>query len=142
MTKEVCVFCGEEVSSFAVKAVVCGPTSQWACRNCAKAAEGFSEVEKCRRALQRSTAGSRERLAEFLEMAEGAEERRPRCFLCGEKLTFGKRVAMDPKYTAGILFVLPARCGGCGKLELFDPDVLAGNKTLAYLAAKDTGELR
>lgn len=144
MAKEICVFCGEEVGSFAVKAVVCGPTSQWACKSCAKEAENLSEVEKCRRALQRGLAISREKLEEYISMVDSAEESRPVCPSCEGKMTFRKIVTLEKKYDVFDPFfeIIPACCENCGRLALFDPAFIRCSKTLTYLAAKDTGELK
>ena len=115
MAKETCVFCGAEVSDFVVKTVFCGPVIQYACKSCAKEAEAMSDEERCRRALQRRFAADPERIRAHLEVVEQAEEARPACLRCGEKLKFGEAQALDnsPNYDGlltGSFDILPAYC--------------------------------
>ena len=140
MAKEICVFCGEEVGYMRSECVACGPTSEWACRDCAREVKNLSEVEKCRRALQRGLAVFREKLEEFIAMADGAEEARPVCPSCGGKMTFRKIVKLEKRYDVFDPFfeIVPACCEGCGRMVLFDPTFIRNSKALSYLAEKDT----
>lgn len=143
MAKEVCVFCGEEVSSFSVKTVPCGPTYQYACKTCEKEVTALSEEERCRRAVQRGIAQSAVRLQEYIEIMDNAEAARPACLRCGEKLVFGEVQTLDNSPHRDSMFatgfkVLPACCTKCGKMELYNPVYISGNKLLAYLVNKDT----
>lgn len=144
MAKEVCVFCGEEMGYIRSEYVSCGSVSQWACKSCAREVKDLSEVEKCRRALQRGLAASRDKLEEFLAMAEGAEDARPVCQYCGEKMTFKKVVTLEKKFEVfdPHFEILPAYCGACGRIALFDPAYIRRNKTLSYLAEKDNSEVK
>lgn len=139
MAKEICVFCGNEVGYMRSDWMPCGPVSQLACKNCIREMKDLNEVEKCRRALQRGLAVSREKLEEFVAMAEGAEDARPACQYCGEKMTFEKIVTLEKKYDVfdPLFEILPAYCRNCGRMALFDPAYIRGNKTLSYLAEQD-----
>lgn len=144
MAKEVCVFCGEEVGYMRNEYVNCGPVCECACKRCAREVKEVSEVERCRRALQRGLSTSRKPLEEYIAMVEGAEEARPACLRCGAKLKFGEMQTLDNSpYRDGLLSssfdVVPAYCTGCGKMELYHPAYLSGNKLLSYLVKKDTG---
>ena len=144
MAKEVCVFCGNEVGYIRCDWITCGPVSQLACRNCIRELKDLGEEEKCRRALQRGLAASREKLEEYLVMVEDAENARPVCQYCGEKMMFKKVVTLEKKFDVfdPHFEILPAYCGACGRMALFDPAYVRGNKILSYLAEKDNGEVK
>ncbi len=144
MAKEICVFCGSEVGYMRSEYVTCGPVGQYACKRCAREVNGLSEEEKCRRALQRGFTEARKSMEEYIAMVEGAEEARPACLRCGAKITFGEIQTLDNSpYRDGLLSgtfnVLPAYCKNCGKMELYNPAYISGNKLLSYLVKKDTG---
>ena len=147
MAKVKCVFCGDEVSDFVVKTVFCGPVIQYACKRCFKEVETLSDEDRCRRALQRGFALSPERVREHLEIVESAEEARPACLRCGEKLRFGEAETLDASPNRdGLLSrtfdVLPAYCTNCGKMELYNPTYIAKNKLFSYLVNKDNGRIK
>ena len=147
MAKETCVFCGQEVSDFVVKQVFCGPVLQYACKSCAKEVNELDGAERCRRALQRGLAVNAERIQEHLDIMEHAEEARPTCLRCGEKLRFGEMQELDNSpYRDGLLTstfdVLPAYCTNCGKMELYSPQYISKHKMLSYLVKIDTGVIK
>ena len=140
MAKEICVFCGTEVGYMRSEYVNCGPVSQWACKSCAREVASLSEVEKCRRALQRGLAVSKEKLEEYIAMVDSAEESRPVCPSCGGKMTFRKVVTLEKKFDVFDPYfgIIPVCCENCGRLALFDPAFIRRSKALTYLAEKDT----
>ena len=146
MAKETCVFCGEEAGFLNSDYITCGPTGQFACRSCAKELQDLDAPERCRRALRLGLAKDPQKLQEYLDLAENAEDARPACLRCGEKLHFGPVQTLDNSpYRDGLLSttfdVLPAYCSKCGKMEFYAPDVIANNKLLSYLCRKDNGEI-
>ena len=145
MAKETCVFCGNEAGFMLGDFVPCGPVSQFACRSCAKEVKNLSEAERCRRALQRGLANEPQRIQEYLDTVENAEDARPACLRCGEKLSFGQVQTLDNSpYSDGLLStsfdVLPAHCKKCGRIELFDPSYVSNDRFLTYLLRKDNEE--
>ena len=148
MAKEVCVFCGEEVGYMRSEYITCGPVGQHACKHCAREVKELSELEKCRRALQRGVTECRKSMEEYIAMVESAEEARPACLRCGEKLRFGQAVTLDDSpYRDGLLAssgfaILPAYCQSCGKMEIYNPGYIGNNKLLSYLVKKDNGEVK
>lgn len=140
MAKERCVFCGNEVGYVRGDWLSCGPVSQLACKDCIRELKNLSEVEKCRRALQRGLATSKEKLEEYIAMVDSAEESRPVCQSCGGKMTFRKIVTLEKKFDVfdPHFEIIPACCENCGRLALFDPAFIQRSKTLTYLAEKDT----
>lgn len=144
MAKEnVCVFCGEPLSTFRSTTVICGPTIQSSCKGCAKEVETLNEEERCRRALRLGLAKYPQTLEERLTILTESEAHRPSCLRCGAKLRFGKSQALDNSpYRDSLLsdpfVVLPAYCKSCGKIELFDPGFISADKFLAELLKKDT----
>lgn len=147
MAKEVCVFCGSEVSYMRSDYVSCGPVNQFACKACAKELKDLSALERCRRALQRGITEAKQTIEEYITMVETAEEARPACLRCGEKLRFGEVQTLDNSpYRDGLLSntfnILPAYCHNCGKMEIYNPAYIGNNKLLSYLVKKDTGEIK
>ena len=146
MAKEVCVFCGKEAGYLRIDCVSCGPVSQWACKSCAKEVNALSEEERCRRALQLGIAVAADKIREYLELAGDAENIRPTCFRCDEKLVFRKPLVLcNVVGREGMLNenlnacpVVPAVCPKCGKLEFFDREHMGKDRKLAYLLKKDT----
>lgn len=141
MAREKCVFCGNEVGYVRCDWLSCGPVSQLACKDCIRELKDLSEVEKCRRALQRGLAISKEKLEEYIAMVDSAEESRPVCPSCGGKMTFRKIVTLEKRYDVfdPLFEIVPACCESCGRLALFDPAFIRRSKPLTYLAEKDTG---
>ena len=101
----------------------------------------LDEAEWCRRALRLGLADYPEKLKAFIELADEAEARRPVCLQCGAKLKFGAVQWLDNSRFADTVsrgfVVLPARCPGCGRLELYDPDFIHNDPQLSYLLRAD-----
>ena len=140
--QDICVFCGESLRFLGSAGIRCGDVFQPSCRSCAKEVGALSEEEQCRRALQLSLANEPEKLQERIELLEHAEERRPVCLRCGEKLRFQDTLFLDispfrDNILSPTLAVLPAHCPSCGKYEFYDPDIVKQNPTLSYLVKKD-----
>lgn len=147
MAKEVCVFCGQEVGYVRSEYVVCGPVSQFSCKSCAREVKDLSGVERCRRALRLGITEVRQAMEEYIEMVENAEESRPACLRCGEKIRFGQVQTLDNSpYRDGLLTdtfdVLPAYCTNCGKMEFYNPSYISRHKLFSYLVKKDNGEIK
>ena len=145
MAKVICVFCGEEVSTMRGDYIPCGPVYQWACRNCIREVKPLGETDRARRVLQRRFTSKAAAFEEYIAMVDGAEEARPACLRCGEKLKFGEAQALhnNPLNEWKSFFdVLPAYCTNCGKIELYRPEHIEKNKQLSYLVKKDTGEIK
>lgn len=145
MANNVCVFCGQKPGVFQDTIVPCGGTYQNACKTCEKELKGLDEIEICRRALIRGLAENSDRIRARMELITEAEEQRPKCLRCGEKLTFMKVQTLDNSPMRDTIFsdtfeVLPAYCKACGKYEFYNPSAVQKNKRLVYLANKDTQE--
>lgn len=143
--EERCVFCGQPVSAFRSTSVLCANTHQLSCKSCEKEMNTLSDIDRCRRALQRGLAHRPEYLQEQIELNATAEEHRPKCILCGAKMIFMQEQLFDnsPHYD-GILSrgfeVLPAYCNVCGRFEFFNPTIIQKNRYLKYLRNKDIWE--
>ena len=140
--QDLCVFCGESLGFLGSAGIRCGDVFQPSCRSCAKELNDLSEEEQCRRALQLGLANEPEKVQERLELLEHAEERRPVCLRCGEKLRFQDSLFLDiSPYRDGvfspIFAVLPGCCPSCGKYEFYNPDIVKQNPVLSYLVKKD-----
>ena len=147
MAKEICVFCGNEVGSMRGEYISCGPIYQWACKNCAREVKPLGETDRARRILQRRFTSQTTVLGEYVAMVDGAEEARPTCLRCGEKIYFTPGMTLDcSPFGDGILNktydVIPAVCRACGKTEFYIPDYIRKNKLYSYLVKKDTGEIK
>ena len=145
MSNNICVFCGEKPGAFQSTTVPCGGTYQNACKACEKELKGLDEIEICRRALVRGIAEDPERIRARIELMTEAEEQRPKCLRCGQKLTFMNVQSLDNSPMSDSIFtgtfeLLPACCASCGKYEFFNPAIIRKNKKLVYLASKDTQE--
>lgn len=145
MSNNICVFCGQKPSAFQGTTVYCGGTYQNVCKTCEKELKSLDEMEICRRALIRGLAEGPDRIRARMELITEAEEQRPKCLLCGEKLIFMKVQSLDNSPMRDTIFtdsfeVLPAYCETCGKYEFFKPAIIRKNKKLVYLVSKDTQE--
>lgn len=145
MSNNICVFCGQKPGAFQSTIVPCGGTYQNACKTCEKELKGLDDMEICRRALIRGLAEDPDRIRARMELITEAEEQRPKCLRCGEKLIFMKVQSLDNSPMRDTIFtdtfeVLPAYCEACGKYEFFKPAIIRKNKKLVYLASKDTQE--
>ena len=143
MANKMCVFCGEKLGFFQDATVTCGSTVQNVCKTCEKELRELDELEICRRALGRGLAENPGRIQERIELITEAENRRPKCLRCGEKLTFMKVQDLDNSPMRDSMFqetfgVLPAYCNACGKYEFYKPSVVLKDKYIAYLMKKDT----
>ena len=139
----ICVFCGQKPGTFRSTTIQCGPTWQPACKACEKELKDLAEVEICQRALIRGLAENPERLRARIALIAEAEDHRPKCSACGDKLTFLQEQNLDNSPMRDTIFkdsfdVLPAYCPTCGKYELYNPRIVRRNKHLAYLIWKDT----
>lgn len=138
-----CVFCGEKPGVFRSTTVQCGNTWQSACKACEKELNDLDDIERCRRALVRGLAESPDKLRARIDLITEAENHRPACLRCGNKLVFKEIQQLDNSPLRDSIFkdsfeVLPALCETCGKYEFYDPIVVQKNKYLAYLIQKDT----
>lgn len=145
MSNNICVFCGQKPGAFQSTTVPCGGTYQNACKTCEKELKDLDDMEICRRALIRGLAEDPDRIRARMELITEAEEQRPKCLRCGEKLIFMKVQSLDNSPMRDTIFtdtfeVLPAYCEACGKYEFFKPAIIRKNKKLVYLASKDTQE--
>ena len=143
MATNICVFCGQKPSLFQDTIIPCGDTPQNACKTCAKELQGLDELEICRRALIYGIAENPERIKARIELITEAENHRPKCLQCGEKLTFMNEQQLDNSPMQDSIFknsfnVRPAYCKSCGKYEFYNPVIMRKNKHLIYLASKDT----
>lgn len=141
--ENICVFCGEKLSTFRSTTVQCGNTWQPACKNCEKEVKALPELELCQRALLRGLANNPERLQARITLISEAEDHRPKCTQCGGKITFMDMQELDNSPYRDTLFkepfeILPAYCESCGKYTLYNPYIVQKNKYLAYLIQKDT----
>ena len=142
---KVCVFCGEKLGFFSTGGFTCGGVWQPVCKTCAAEVWELSEVEQCRRALKLGLALQPEQLESFIALSEEAEARRPACLRCGKKLKFLPMQRLDntpllDSLMASFFSVQPARCEGCGKLELYDPDILEKDPVMVQLIKTDKAE--
>lgn len=140
--KDVCVFCGKKLSAFRYDVLYCGTVAQMACKECKKELEPLSDSELCRCALNSGRADQPEKVREFMELVDGAEEARYSCLRCGGKLKFGEMLTLDNSPLRDSIFadtfnVVPANCAQCGRIEFFDYEILSKNKYIAYLMKKD-----
>lgn len=145
MSDNVCIFCGQKINIFQKSIVVCAGVSQTACTSCEKELEGLGEAEVCRRALIRGLAENPGRIEARIDLITTAEDHRPKCLSCGEKLIFIEEQELDNSPLRDSIFkdtfhVQPAYCIACGKYEFYNPAVFRKNKYLYYLACKDTRE--
>ena len=141
--EELCVFCGQRPGTFRSTTVWCGNTLQPACKSCEKEVKDLDELALCQRALSRGLAVNAERLRERIALITEAEDHRPKCTGCGEKLVFRKEQSLDNSPMRDTIFrepfcVLPACCPVCGRYAFYDPMIVRRNKYLAYLISKDT----
>ena len=141
--ESVCVFCGQKPGPFRATTVQCGNTWQVACKACEKEVKDLPEVEICQRALVRGLAENPGNLRARIAVITGAEDHRPKCSACGEKLKFMREQSLDNSPARDSIFqysfdVLPAYCPACGKYELYNPRIVRQNKYLAHLIWKDT----
>lgn len=128
--RELCVFCGAELKSWiSCKFIQCGGTYQPACKACWRATWKLSEMKQCRMALESGRAKEEERLRAACEGLLQEEEEQPFCLRCGNRMAYGRMITLN---TRGLdmdgrvqdMRVQPLRCDNCGKIELFDPDIL------------------
>ena len=143
MANNICVFCGQKLGLFQETSIACGSTYQYVCKSCEKELRGLDELEICRRALMRGIAENPERIQDRINLIMEAEDSRPKCLRCGEKLTFMKVQQLDNSPHQDSIFkdpfkVLPAYCASCGKYEFYNPSIIRKNKHLVYLNTKDT----
>ena len=139
----ICVFCGEKLSTFRSTTIQCGNTWQPACKDCEKEVKDLPELELCQRALSRGLASDPERLQAMITLITEAEDHRPKCTQCGGKITFMdvQELENEPyrrKFFTEPFEILPACCQSCGKYTLYNPNIVRKNKYLAYLIQKDT----
>lgn len=143
MANNICVFCGQKPGMFQDTTIACGNIYLNACKTCEKELQGLDELEICRRALIRGLAENPERIQARIELITEAEDHRPKCLRCNEKLTFMKVQQLDNSPMQDNIFrdpfeVLPAYCKSCGKYEFYKPAIVRKNKYLVYLNLKDT----
>lgn len=142
MANNICVFCGQKPRFLQDTLISCADTQLNACKTCEKELQGLEELEICRRALIRGLTENPDRLQKRIELITEAENHRPKCLQCGEKLTFMKVQELDNSPMQDSLFkdpfeVLPAYCKSCGKFEFYKPSIVQKNKYLVYLINKD-----
>lgn len=142
---KICVFCGEKTGAFRTTYIICGGAYQTCCKDCAKEVNDLTQYEQCRRALKLGLALQPEQLESFIALSEEAEARRPACLRCGKKLKFLPMQRLDntpllDSLMASFFSVQPARCEGCGKLELYDPDILEKDPVMVQLIKTDKAE--
>ena len=150
--ENVCVFCGEKMGFFHAMTVTCAGYYLPCCKNCYKELKNLPEEEQCRRALRLGLMQNTQALEAYIEqavkaveVADHAEEHRPTCSQCGNKLRFQRVQYLDNSPMRDSLFsatlaVLPAVCPSCGKYEFYDPEIVEKNEYLAYLMKKDSAE--
>ena len=150
--ENVCVFCGEKMGFFHAMTVTCAGYYLTCCKSCYKELKNLPEEEQCRRALRLGLVQNTQALEAYIEqavkaveVADHAEEHRPTCSQCGNKLRFQRVQYLDNSPMRDSLFsatlaVLPAVCPSCGKYEFYDPEIVEKNEYLAYLMKKDSAE--
>ena len=150
--ENVCVFCGEKMGFFREMTITCAGYYLSCCKNCFKELKDLPEEELCRRALRLGLMQNTQALEAYIEqavkaveVADHAEEHRPTCSQCGNKLRFQRVQYLDNSPMRDSLFsatlaVLPAVCPSCGKYEFYDPEIAEKNEYLAYLMKKDSAE--
>jgi hypothetical protein len=150
--ENVCVFCGEKMGFFHAMTVTCAGYYLSCCKSCYKELKNLSEEEQCRRALRLGLVQNTQALEAYIEqavkaveVADHAEEHRPTCSQCGNKLRFQRVQYLDNSPMRDSLFsatlaVLPAVCPSCGKYEFYDPEIAEKNEYLALLMKKDSAE--
>lgn len=139
----ICVFCGQKVSSLRTGGIRCGNTWQTACRSCEKELKDRNEVELCNMALARGLADRPNDLRERINLITEAENYRRKCLRCGTKMFYMKVQELDNSPLRDTIFkepfeVLPAYCETCGMYEFYNPEIARKNKYIAYLIRKDT----
>ena len=150
--ENVCVFCGEKMGFFHAMTVTCAGYYLPCCKNCYKELKNLPEEEQCRRALRLGLVQNTQALEAYIEqavkaveVADHAEEHRPTCSQCGNKLRFQRVQYLDNSPMRDSLFsatlaVLPAVCPSCGKYEFYDPEIAEKNEYLAHLIKQDNAE--
>ena len=150
--ENVCVFCGEKMGFFHAMTVTCAGYYLSCCKSCYKELKNLPEEEQCRRALRlglvqntRALEAYIEQAVKAVEVADHAEEHRPTCSQCGNKLRFQRVQYLDNSPMRDSLFsatlaVLPAVCPSCGKYEFYDPEIAEKNEYLAHLIKQDSAE--
>ena len=148
--ENVCVFCGEKMGFFHAMTVTCAGYYLSCCKSCYKELKNLPEEEQCRRALRLGLVQNTQALEAYIEqavkaveVADHAEEHRPTCSQCGNKLRFQRVQYLDNSPMRDSLFsatlaVLPAVCPSCGKYEFYDPEIAEKNEYLALLMKKDS----
>ena len=150
--ENVCVFCGEKMGFFHAMTVTCAGYYLTCCKSCYKELKNLPEEEQCRRALRLGLVQNTQALEAYIEqavkaveVADHAEEHRPTCSQCGNKLRFQRVQYLDNSPMRDSLFsatlaVLPAVCPSCGKFEFYDPEIAEKNAYLAHLIKQDNAE--
>ena len=150
--ENVCVFCGEKMGFFHAMTVTCAGYYLTCCKSCYKELKNLPEEEQCRRALRMGLVQNTQALEAYIEqavkaveVADHAEEHRPTCSQCGNKLRFQRVQYLDNSPMRDSLFsatlaVLPAVCPSCGKYEFYDPEIAEKNAYLAHLIKQDNAE--
>ena len=150
--ENVCVFCGEKMGFFQAMTVTCAGYYLTCCKSCYKELKNLPEEEQCRRALRLGLVQNTQALEAYIEqavkaveVADHAEEHRPTCSQCGNKLRFQRVQYLDNSPMRDSLFsatlaVLPAVCPSCGKYEFYDPEIAEKNEYLAHLIKQDNAE--
>ena len=150
--ENVCVFCGEKMGFFHAMTVTCAGYYLSCCKSCYKELKNLPEEEQCRRALRLGLVQNTQALEAYIEqavkaveVADHAEEHRPTCSQCGNKLRFQRVQYLDNSPMRDSLFsatlaVLPAVCTSCGKYEFYDPEIAEKNEYLAHLIKQDNAE--
>ena len=143
MADDICIFCGQKPGAFQSISIDCGGVPQNACKACEKELKDLTELELCQRALIRGMAEKPERIQARIELINEAENHRPKCLQCGEKLTFTHMQELDNSPMRNDIFkdsfkIQPALCKACGRYEFYNPITVRKNKHLAYLIKKDT----
>ena len=150
--ENVCVFCGEKMGFFHAMTVTCAGYYLPCCKSCYKELKNLPEEEQCRRALRLGLVQNTQALEAYIEqavkaveVADHAEEHRPTCSQCGNKLRFQRVQYLDNSPMRDSLFsatlaVLPAVCPSCGKYEFYDPEIAEKNEYLAHLIKQDNAE--
>ena len=136
--KDVCVFCGKELSVFSSSLIGCGKTNQITCRDCVKKLTEISGVERCRLALDSGRAIDSDRIQGLLEEQERQERARPCCLRCRARMRVGDQIEVDISPIANpitdilnghYLPLVPAYCDQCGKVEFFLPEHIKRRQT-------------
>ena len=150
--ENICVFCGEKMGFFHAMTVTCAGYYLTCCKSCYKELKNLPEEEQCRRALRLGLVQNTQALEAYIEqavkaveVADHAEEHRPTCSQCGNKLRFQRVQYLDNSPMRDSLFsatlaVLPAVCPSCGKYEFYDPEIAEKNEYLAHLIKQDNAE--